>query len=354
MNRLRAFAALAFVASLAACSGGAGVTPSANSNPAANDRAASSINNDRHVSVATAQRIASGTSDPDRYIDVDPDSLTFRTPATRQIKVSTKYPTIVFAASSNPDVVRVSPFYRVIPGATGGTVYFTATPVTNGKAKIGVIDTLLAGDRIPVTVAFGSGTPAPTATPTVKPTVKPTATPTATPTAKPTATPSATPTPAGCPAPPPDPVTASLLLSGSVQTVTLPCYKDAKIVATIPANNSTAANPITVAVAVSELNKFGAVIDATKGTPIGFTSLSPNQTVNFTPSSAVIATQFTSPSLVTPGHTYAFTVEVKEFNYAVIQSGTATQSGDTLSFGVAPPGGSFNGGLHAIVIIYKK
>jgi len=156
-----------------------------------------------------------------------------------------------------------------------------------------------------------------------------------------------------CAAPPPDPVATSLTLTGAVQAVTLPCYGDTTIVATIPANDSTPANPITTAIAVSGLNMFGAVIDPTKGTPIGFTSLSPSRTITFTPSTAPIQTQFTSPSLVTAGHTYNFVVEVREFNYAHIQSGTATQSGSTLSFGIVSPGGTFNGGLHAIVIIYR-
>ncbi len=188
--------------------------------------------------------------------------------------------------------------------------------------------------------------PTPTATATSTPTVGPTNGPT------PTATPTGV-TPA-CAAPPPDPVTTSLTLTGPIQAVTLPCYGDTTIVATIPANNGTPANPITVAVAVSGLNMFGAVINSTKGTPIGFTSLSPNKTISFSPSTATIQTLYTSPSLVLPGHTYNFTVEVAELGYAVIQQGTASQSGSTLSFGIAPPGGTFNGMLHAIVIIYRQ
>ncbi len=197
----------------------------------------------------------------------------------------------------------------------------------------------------------GGATPTPTPTPVGTATATPVGGPTATPTPIGTATPTAAP---ACAAPPPDPVPTTLLLTGVIQNVTLPCYKDATITATIPANDATPGNPNPVAVLVSELNKFNATLDPTLGTPIGFTSLSPARTVIFSPPSARILSTFTSPSLVTAGFSYPFRVEVTEFNNAVIQSGTATQSGNTLSFGIAPPGGAFNGGLHAIVIIYKK
>ena len=379
MQRSRAYASLALLASLAACSGGSSVTPTTATGASSSNGGSASnaaIPNAHDVTADDATHVARKERDFLKLLDVRPSSLAFTTTASKTIAVKTGYATIVFAGSSDDAVATIEPKAQFVQNWSGGTATFTVTPKANGKATLGFLTTLLDGGRVPVTVAFGGGptptpvptakpTAGPTATPTAKPTAPPTATPkpTASPTPKPTATPTvapttkptATPTPAGCAAPPPDPVTATLTLTGAVQSVTLPCYKDTKIVATIPANNSTAASPITVAVAVSDDQSLGAKATPAAGeTVIGYTSLSPSATVNFTPSTATIATSFSSPSLITAGHTYRFEVQVTEFGDAVIQSGSATLSGDTLSFGVAPPGGSFNGGLHAVVVLYKK
>lgn len=157
-------------------------------------------------------------------------------------------------------------------------------------------------------------------------------------------------------APPPDPATLTFKLTGKAQSVTLPCFKDIHISAVVPANNSTTAKPITVVTANSSDKNLGAKPSTTLGTVIGYVSLSPSATVNFTPSTAAIASTTTSVSKIIAGHTYPFQVQVKEFNDAVIQSGTATLNAakHSVSIGVKPPGGTFNGGLHAIVVLYRK
>lgn len=221
-----------------------------------------------------------------------------------------------------------------------GTIFFTtmALALAACDSKAGIVEPS----------AFNpTPSPSPTATPIGIATPTPTPVP-----GGPTPTP--TPVAPACAAPPPDPVSTTLELIGPAATVTLPCFADTQITASIPANNGTAAAPISVAVQISQTNNLGSKPSTTKGTVIGYTSLSPNNTVSFTPATAAIQTTFTSPSLVTAGHTYSFEAQVKNFNDAVIQSGTATQSGDTLSFGIAPPGGAFNGGLDAIIVLYRK
>ncbi len=157
-------------------------------------------------------------------------------------------------------------------------------------------------------------------------------------------------------APPPDPATTSIRLTGQVQNVTLPCFRDFRTTATIPANNSTSSNPITAAVALSTDKTLGSRPNSANGKPISYVSLSPNKTINFRPSTASIVSRVTSPSQIIAGHTYPFEVQVVEFGDAVIQKGTATlnASTHTVTLGIKPPGGTFNGGLHAVVILYRK
>jgi hypothetical protein len=190
----------------------------------------------------------------------------------------------------------------------------------------------------------------PTATPTAGPSAKPTATPTAGPTAKPTATPTATPTAAACGAPPPDPNTSTITLTGVQQTIAVPCFGNFTSSASVPASNG---KGLTVALASSTDNNLGAVPDSTYGTPIIYTSLQPKGAITFTDSKAAIATTLTSPANIGAPHTYAIQVYVPLLDSAIQTVTGIHPTGHSITFGVAPPGGSFPA-LEAVVIVYQS
>jgi hypothetical protein len=182
----------------------------------------------------------------------------------------------------------------------------------------------------------------------LNPTPAPSAAPTPTP--SPTVKPSPSPTAAACAAPPPDPNTATITLTGAQQTVQVPCFGDYTASAVVPASNG---KGFTVALAASTDKNLGAVPDTSKGTPIGYTSLQPSSSITFNDASATITTSVTSPSKIGAPHTYTMQVYVPDFA-AAIQTVTGIKpSGHTITFGIAPPGGSFPA-IDAIVIVYQS
>jgi len=185
--------------------------------------------------------------------------------------------------------------------------------------------------------------------PTPAPTAAATPTPTAGPTAKPTATPTATPTAAACSAPPPDPNTSTITLTGAQQTVAVPCFGNFTASASVPASNG---KGLTVALATSTDNDLGAAPDSTFGTPIIYTSLQPSAAITFNVSTAAIATTLTSTAIGAP-HTYAIQVYVPEFGTAIQTITGIHPTGHSITYGIAPPGGSFPA-LEAVVIVYQS
>jgi hypothetical protein len=184
----------------------------------------------------------------------------------------------------------------------------------------------------------------------LNPTPAPSAAPTATPTVGPSSKPTTTPTPAACTAPPPDPHTSTITLTGAQQVVTVPCFGDYSSTATVPANGG---QGVSVALAASTDKNLGGVADSTYGTPIVYTSLEPNSGITFNDSTAAISTTVTSPKNIGAPHTYAVQVYVPQFGISLQNITGIHPSGHTISFSIAPPGGSFPA-TEAVVIVYRS
>ncbi len=156
---------------------------------------------------------------------------------------------------------------------------------------------------------------------------------------------------AKCTAPPPDPNASNVTLTGAAQTVTVPCFKDYTAVASVPASN---AKGVVVKLEASNDKTLGAVANTRYGTPLVYTSLTPNKTVTFTNSKSVILTTVSSPSAIAAPHIYAMQVYVPSFHAAIqtvanIKPVTGTHE---IRFNIAPPGGQFPA-IQAVVIVYK-
>jgi hypothetical protein len=375
-------------------------------------QSAAKLPNPNHLSASDAVSLAQGRATLRAALAADPSSLTFTKSTPQTVTVDPKIPAILFAGSGNSNVATVQP--NVALSFFGEPVKFTVTPGNDGKTALGIITGLFDGVRIPVTVAYATPTPTPTpspkptatptpkptptptakptatpspkpstkptatptakptATPTAKPTATPTAKPTATPTVKPTATPTAKPTatptpkptatptpkptatptatPPSCPAPPLDPNSATVTLSGSQQTVTVPCFQDFTGSAVVPANGN-AGDTITLQSSTDK--NFGAVASSSYGTPIVYTSLQPASSVTFNNSSATIATTVTSPSKISPGHTYAVQAYVPSFGVSIQNITGIVPTGHSLTFNIAPPGGAFPA-IQAVIILYQS
>jgi outer membrane biosynthesis protein TonB len=398
MIRTRLLPALLVSASLVACSGGNGVAPGVPGQSPADTpqnaslapQSAAQLPNPDHLSPDDAVKVAQGTASLKSALAVSPPSLKFTSKEPQEVTVTVKFPSLLFAGVADDRVARVEPKIALV---FGGSTKFKVTPLADGKTALGIVDAFHSGARVPITVALGASpsptptaSPKPTATPTVKPTatptvkptatptvkptatptVKPTATPTvkptATPTAKPTATPTvkptatptakptATPTAAACPAPPLDPNSATITLTGSQQTVTVPCFKDFTGSAVVPANGN-AGDSITIQSSTDK--NFGAVANSSYGTPIVYTSLQPASSVTFNNSSATISTTVSSPSEIGAGHTYAVQAYVPSFGAAIQTITGIKPTGHSLNFNIAPPGGSFPA-IQAVIILYQS
>jgi hypothetical protein len=98
---------------------------------------------------------------------------------------------------------------------------------------------------------------------------------------------------------------------------------------------------------------FGAVASSSYGTPIVYTSLQPASSVTFNNSSSTIATTVTSPSKISPGHTYAVQAYVPSFGVSIQNITGIVPTGHSLTFNIAPPGGSFPA-IQAVIILYQS
>ncbi len=156
---------------------------------------------------------------------------------------------------------------------------------------------------------------------------------------------------AKCTAPPPDPNTSSVTLSGKAGSVHVPCFKDFTSVATVPASTP---NHVVVKLAASTDKTLGAVIDKKLGTPIVYSSLTPDKTVEFTSKTAVIPTHVISPSEIAAPHTYAVEVYSPVLKIAIqtIKDVKPIPNTHEIKFSVSTVAGTFPP-LEAVVIIYR-
>jgi hypothetical protein len=152
------FAAV-IAAALCACSSGASIAPPASS--VQTQATTSTINAD------DARRVAGGQKRCDANLSVNPTSLSFTAPQSQTITVTVNHPTVVFAASDDPNAASVRPVYVTVSGKQGGTATFTVTPKKNGTSgKIGLIDLQCEYAVVPFTIGFAAPTPTPTPAPT--------------------------------------------------------------------------------------------------------------------------------------------------------------------------------------------
>jgi hypothetical protein len=170
------------------------------------------------------------------------------------------------------------------------------------------------------------------------------------PTPAPSPTPSPTPTAAACAAPPPDPNTSTVTLTGKKQTITVPCFGDFTLSAVVPASS---AGGVSIQLASSTDNQLGSTTTASDGTPLEYTSLFPSATIAFNSATATIATTVTSPSKIAAPHTYTVEVYVPALGYALQTITGLKPTGNSITYQISPPGGSFPG-IAAIVILYQS
>jgi hypothetical protein len=152
------FAAV-IAAALCACSSGASIAP-----PASSVQTQASTSN---INADDARRVAGGQKRCDANLSVNPTSLSFTAPQSQTITVTVNHPTVVFAASDDPNAASVRPVYVTVSGKQGGTATFTVTPKKNGTSgKIGLIDLQCEYAVVPFTIGFAAPTPTPTPAPT--------------------------------------------------------------------------------------------------------------------------------------------------------------------------------------------
>jgi hypothetical protein len=155
-----------------------------------------------------------------------------------------------------------------------------------------------------------------------------------------------------CAAPPPDPNTSSVTLSGRAGSVHIPCFKDFTAVATVPTSK---AEDEVVKLAASTDKTLGAVVNKQLGTPIIYTSLTPNKAVTFTSKTATIVTAVLSPSEIAAPHTYAVEVYVPALHSPIqtVKDITPIPKTHEIKFSIATLSGTFPA-IEAVVIVYRS
>jgi len=397
MNRLYTLVLVACAATLAACSGGA-VTPSSNSGTNSADlAAAASVTNPHGVGLKDALDVALHGRSFGPRLRAQPTSLQLVPGQVTNVAISSSFPVILFAASSNTKVVTVSPDIALVGGPFGNSVALRVTASSTLKgppfvyiASVGAIDTLLATVQIPVHVYVS---PPPTPTPT------PTPTSTSTPTPAPTPTPTPYPCANGVLTGQTDPATETIALTGAQQPLALPCFDDAdgnnvSIVSEVPSGDGPSNTQGTAGVQVvisASIDKVPVVtvggsqvtvsVYPGLGTPIGYTVLTPQQPVQFdnfltqagttcsltVSSDTCIISTITNPDLIVPGHTYAYEVMVPALGTNFSLQGPAipggstppypdslSQSGDVLTFGIVNGAAGEFPPTPAIVVLYDQ
>ena len=150
---------------LSACSGASNVAPTTapplpnNGVQAAAANPQSEAGSNGAVSSKDALAIAQRRDSSHATLPVAPSSLTLTLPNPQTLTVTVKRKTVVFAASSDPEIATVSPNYVVVNTITSGsgTATFTVTPRASGKAFIGLIDSQWMYAIVPVTVSAKVG-----------------------------------------------------------------------------------------------------------------------------------------------------------------------------------------------------